>query len=355
MDEPLVSICVPTYNGDRYLRECLDSAVGQTHRNIEVLVVDDASSDGTTAIASDYARADHRVRLHKNPHRLGLVGNWNRSVELARGAWVKLLFQDDLLEPQCVERMVAASQSPGPPIIACWRNIVFEGTSDETRRWYERHTVEESLRGVFPRERRISAERFCDAVLEHIGENFIGEPTAVLLKRTTFDEFGTFNPDLIAVPDLEYWIRVGNKTGLTLVPETLATFRVHPGSASSANARSRLYRMHEVDPAILLHEFAYHPAFSRLRERAVRRDPPLDVRAMFGEQARRARIRATRSLAAEGSFERWTEWRDVASRYPEMRSSLLLRMARFRRLRRHIRSRVARAVHGARSPQDVAR
>ena len=355
MDEPLVSVCVPTYNGARYLQECLDSAVGQTHRNIEILVVDDASSDGTPAIVSDLARTDHRVRLHENPRRLGLVGNWNRSVELARGAWVKMLFQDDFLEPACVERMVAAVHPAGPPIVACWRNIAFEDAPEETRRWYERHTAEESLQGVFAGEHLVSAERFCDTVLEHIGENFIGEPTAVLVRRTAFEEFGMFNPDLVAVPDLEYWIRVANNTGMALVPEILATFRVHPGSASSANARDRLYRMQEVDPVIMLHEFAYHPAFCRLRERTVRRDPPLDLRAMFGERARRARTRARRALVAEGSFDRWAEWADVASRYPEMRSSLPVKMARLRRLPRRIRSRVARAAHDARSPQDVAR
>jgi hypothetical protein len=211
------------------------------------------------------------------------------------------------------------------------------------------------LRGVFAEERLASAERFCDAVLEHIGLNFIGEPTSVLVKRTAFEEFGTFNPDLVAVPDLEYWVRVGANTGLALVPETLATFRVHPGNASSANARDRHYRLYSMDPVILLHQFAYHPAFSRLRARAVRRDPPLDLRAMFGERALSARIVARRSLDKDGSVDRWAEWGDLASRYPEMRSSPPVRLARLRRLRRRIRSRVARAPHNTRPPQDVAR
>lgn len=352
MNEPLISICVPTYNGARYLRECLESAVGQTYLPIEVVVVDDASSDETPAIADDFARTDDRVRLIRNPRRLGLVGNWNRSVELARGAWVKFLFQDDVLEPACIERMIAAAHPGGPPIIACRRRIVFEDVSEEVVRRYGRYAAEESLQGVFAGERLVSAERFCDAVLEHIEQNFVGEPTAVLVKRAAFEEYGTFNPDLIAVPDLEYWIRVGANTGLALVPETLATFRVHSGNATSLNVRDRKHRL-AMDLVILLHQLAYHPAFDRLRARAVRRDPPLDLESMFGDRALRVRTRARRSLAT-GSVDRWTEWGQLASRYPEMRSSPSFRMARLRRLRFRMRY-LAGAAHGALSPQDAAR
>ena len=352
MNEPLVSICVPTYNGARYLRECLDSAVGQTFRAIEIVIVDDASADETPAIAEEYARADDRVRLIRNPRRLGLVGNWNRSIELARGAWVKLLFQDDLLEPACIERMVAAAHPAGPPIVACWRRIVFEDMEELATHRYDRYAAEESLQGVFALERLVSAERFCDAVLAHIGQNFVGEPTAVLVKRTAFEEYGTFNSDLIAVPDLEYWVRVAANTGIALVPETLATFRMHPGNATSVNVRNREYRL-AMDLVILLHQFAYHPAFSRLRARAVRRDPPIDLKSMFGDRAIRVRTRARVSYA-KGSRDRWAEWGDVASRYPEMRSSPPFRMARLRRLRFRIRH-VARIAHGALFPQDVVR
>jgi glycosyltransferase involved in cell wall biosynthesis len=354
VDKPLVSICVPTYNGARYLKACLDSAVEQTYRSIEIVVVDDHSTDETPEIAEDFVRTDHRVRLIRNPRRLGLVDNWNRSVELARGSWVKLLFQDDLLESSCVERMLAAAGSAGPPIVACGRRFLFEDTAEDVRGWYEWHAAEESLQGVLGDERLIPAERLCDAVLEHVGQNFIGEPTAVLVKRAAFERFGVFNPDLIAVPDLEYWIRVGANTGLALVPETLATFRVHPASASSANARERKYRLFAMDPLILLHQFAYHPAFSRLRTRADLRDPPVDLRAMFGERALRARTGARRAVE-DGSFESWAEWGDLASRYPEIRSSPPVMRARFRRLRGRIRSHVARAAHGALPSRDVAR
>jgi hypothetical protein len=119
---------------------------------------------------------------------------------------------------------------------------------------------------------------------------------------------------------------------------------VHPGSASSVNARDREYRLKAIDPLVLLHQFAYHPAFSPLRAAAARRNPPLNLKGMFGERALRARTKARSALEADESSERWAEWSVLASRYPEIESSLPITLARFRTWRRRIRRRTARLV-----------
>jgi glycosyltransferase involved in cell wall biosynthesis len=109
--KPLVSVCIPTYNGAKYLKECLDSVLAQTFTDFEVLIVDDKSSDETLSIAQEYATYDPRFRVIQNECNLGLVGNWNRCVELAQGEWIKFIFQDDLIEPACLERMLAVRKS----------------------------------------------------------------------------------------------------------------------------------------------------------------------------------------------------------------------------------------------------
>src|SRR5437899_12562971 len=100
--QPSVSICIPTYNGAAHLAPCLESALNQTWTDFELLIVDDASSDDTVAITEACAARDRRVRVARNPRNLGLVGNWNRCLELAKGTWIKFLFQDDLLSPACL-------------------------------------------------------------------------------------------------------------------------------------------------------------------------------------------------------------------------------------------------------------
>src|SRR5262249_59105555 len=103
---PLVSICIPTYNGSAFLRQCLDSALAQADADLEVVVLDDASHDGTVEIVQEYAQHDRRVRFHQNSENRGSVGNQNRCIDHARGEWIKQLFQDNNLAPDYAASLV---------------------------------------------------------------------------------------------------------------------------------------------------------------------------------------------------------------------------------------------------------
>ena len=108
--QPKVSICIPTYNGEAFIEETIKSAIAQTYPNIELIVSDDGSTDRTIAIAQSFqsqTSADFRIILHRN---YGLSQNWNFCISQAKGEYIKFLFQDDLLEPECIEKMVAVAQ-----------------------------------------------------------------------------------------------------------------------------------------------------------------------------------------------------------------------------------------------------
>src|SRR5262249_40381711 len=101
---PTVSICLPVYNGERFLAEAIESVLEQTHRDYELLICDDLSHDSSLEIARTYARYDTRVTVWSNPQRLGLFANYNSSIERATGKYIKLFAQDDLLAPTMLER-----------------------------------------------------------------------------------------------------------------------------------------------------------------------------------------------------------------------------------------------------------
>ena len=143
-----VSICVPTYNGGRYLGPCLASALAQTFADFELVVVDDGSADATPEIVRHYAGSDARIRVWRNEEKLGLVANWNRCVELARGEWVKFLFQDDLLEPSCLDEMLRASRS-GVDLVVARRGLLFEDGTPATIGGKYR-SLQRSWRGIPP-------------------------------------------------------------------------------------------------------------------------------------------------------------------------------------------------------------
>lgn len=355
---PLVSVCVPTYNGARFLRRCLDSALEQNWRDLEVLVVDDGSGDETVAIARDYARRDTRVRVHVNPANLGLVDNWNRCVALTRGAWIKFLFQDDYLEPACVSRMLEAAGGEAA-LVAVRRDIVFEpGVPVSARRSYEPFTTHASLRAFFGGAPRIGAAEFASHVVRWPHLNCIGEPTAMMFHRSAFQRFGLFNRHLAVLADWEYAARVAVHTGLAYVDDTLAAFRVHSWSATQRRMASRRFRVCVLDGLIMEHELAHATTFAPVREAAARMSPPVDLRFRLVESARRARRKARRYAADPERPDpcALADWGDVVTRYPRLtkvpagyRAARLARAVRriswsVRQARWALRARVERAV-----------
>lgn len=329
---PRVSVCVPVYNGARYLSACLDSALSQTMDDIEVVVVDDRSSDDTVPIAEAYARQDPRVRIELNDRRLGLIPNWNRCVELASGEWVKFLFQDDLLARSCVETLLSVGDEREAPIVACRRDIEFEDVSIETREEYLTHLAEESFGAVFGERTTVGPEDFCEGVLAEFGINFVGEPTAVLLHRSLFRRFGMFNPSFTMIGDIEYWIRVGIHVGMRFVPEALATFRAHAGSATATSKWEVPHRVEWFDPAILLHEVVFNPLYAPLRAAASRRSPPVDLKRRFAWAALRARESAEGDGATSGPEKerRLADWRTAVAEYPRLARSFPIRALKVR-------------------------
>jgi len=101
-----VSILIPVYNREFLLGECIESALAQNYSNFEVIVVDNASTDKTWEVCQEWARKDHRIKIHRNSENIGPVRNWDRCIQEATGQFTKILFSDDKLMPDCTSKMV---------------------------------------------------------------------------------------------------------------------------------------------------------------------------------------------------------------------------------------------------------
>ena len=108
MPSPLVSVALCTCNGEAYIEAQLASVLAQTHRELELVVVDDASTDRTAEIVDDAARRDHRIQLHRNPRRLGVNANFARAFALCRGDFIAPCDQDDVWSARKLETLLAA-------------------------------------------------------------------------------------------------------------------------------------------------------------------------------------------------------------------------------------------------------
>ena len=100
----LVSILIPVYNRESIIAETIQSALDQTYQNIEIIIVDNASNDNTWSVIEGYAKQDCRIKAFRNETNLGPVRNWLRCVEEASGEYGKILWSDDLIAPEFIEK-----------------------------------------------------------------------------------------------------------------------------------------------------------------------------------------------------------------------------------------------------------
>lgn len=120
--EPLVSIVIPVYNVAEYLRRALDSVIRQTYTNLEIIIVDDGSDDGSAAICDEYAEADSRISVIHQVNR-GLSNARNAGLDRMTGEFLAFLDPDDLYQPDYVQAMVTAMETENPGLVMCRYSI----------------------------------------------------------------------------------------------------------------------------------------------------------------------------------------------------------------------------------------
>jgi len=223
-----VTIGVPAYNAARYLALALDSLVRQTYTDLEIIVSDNASTDATPDIASDFARRDPRVRHVRSPENIGAGRNFIRCVELARGELFRWASADDLSAPAFVERCVEILDAHPDVVQAFPRTTLIDANGVETKRIDDPvATMSES-----PRERYLHVMRNLTLV-----NSLYGVMRTATLRRTSIH--GTYvGADLVVQAEIALYGKIAE------VPEYLFFRRMHP-QAHSAMTRVQQLAFHQ--------------------------------------------------------------------------------------------------------------
>ncbi len=219
-DAPLVSICIPAYNAERYLAETLASVAAQTYPNWEVIVTEDGSKDGTEAIVRKFSATVSQFCIYgRHPENLGLPSTRNSGIELARGEWVAFLDADDVWDPEHLARTVAAAQKSSA-------DLIFTGTESfdsETGKTIERYIP--------------TAEQLADLPVALYTGKLSILPSSVLIKREAFNRYGLISLDFRQVNDTEYWLRILRKGGkIAYSGAVTLRYRKHPHAMSNRAA-----------------------------------------------------------------------------------------------------------------------
>lgn len=235
-EEPLISVIIPVYNVERYLEQCLESVVNQTYRNLEIIIVDDASPDNSREIYLRYQKMDARIRIIRKEKNAGLSKARNSALEVCQGQFVYFLDSDDYIQPEMLEHMYQAMHRNDADMAICA---------------HER--VDECGKGVGDR----PLPEIACADSRKIYELFVQEKLPVfvqtkLYRRELFEKVrfpvGKMHEDVFIFPEIMRLCR-----RITVLSEELFKYRVH--FQSFTNSSYTLAHMDAVEGFVKMYRY----------------------------------------------------------------------------------------------------
>ena len=217
---PKVSVCLPTYNGAAFLAQAIKSVLAQSYPHFELLIVDDGSTDATVEIARSFA--DPRIGIVQNETRQGIPANWNRALSLARGEFLSLFHQDDVMLPENLARKIAILQAnPAMSFAHSAIELLVEAeASPPPANWVEEASQDFIMEGNAYFRRLIAKNRIC-------------APT-VIMRRAYFDRVGEFDPTLGFTCDYAMWLKLCVEGQVAFLSDPLVLYRWHEKNATHA-------------------------------------------------------------------------------------------------------------------------
>jgi glycosyltransferase involved in cell wall biosynthesis len=217
MTVPLVSVVMPTRNRATFLHRAIRSVLAQTETRIELIVVDDASSDETQEIVAQYVRADSRVKGVRNEIAAGGGGARNIGIRSGSSKWVAFIDDDDEWLPEKIERQLALL-ARNPSAIACSCG-------------FEQHFPSGKVRAIHLQD--------CPTLQDLLVGSVLGGASMCLCLRATLEEIGGYDTSLRSGQDWDVWTRLREQGGIVVCREVLVRYQAHDGPRISNNMASQ--------------------------------------------------------------------------------------------------------------------
>lgn len=216
---PEVSVILPVYNADLFLEESIQSILGQFYSDIELIVVNDGSSDRSADIISGWAAKDVRLKVF-NQQNAGLVSALNKGIELANGKYIARMDADDIAVPDRLGKQVAYLEA-NPDISVLGTQMEIFG--DDVKKY---------KRSKYPTQP--------SRVLKELqaGRNPICHPS-VMMRRSTLNDIGGYRSFFTSAEDYDLWLRLSEVSGIANLPEVLLRYRQHGGSITATKAQQQ--------------------------------------------------------------------------------------------------------------------
>jgi glycosyltransferase involved in cell wall biosynthesis len=221
---PMISVCVPTYNYSRFIQSCIESVVAQTFTDWELIISDDCSTDNTAEIVQDYAQADDRIRYLRNERRLGMNGNIKKVAEAGTGKYLKMLCSDDWLAPDCLKTLVQLMEKNPQVVLATPAEIACDESGNPTHFQF----LYGKPISIIP------GEKMLDRVARGEG---LGGHSSFLIRSAAYNAVGGYDDKLLYAADYDLGARLCRIGDYLHVDSPLLYARIQPTSSSSTNTR----------------------------------------------------------------------------------------------------------------------
>lgn len=208
--KPLVSVIMPVYNSALYLREAIESILHQTFQNLELIILNDGSTDSSLEIIKSYAEGDKRIKIFDSKINLGIVKQLNLGVKVAEGKFIARMDSDDIACRERLEKQLNFLEENREVGILGTSTVLINKGSEEIG----------------------GSERMESSYLVLFSSYFINpfaHPT-VMIRREVFERIGLYNENRYPSEDYDFWIRASKVTKFYNLKDPLLYYRVHPKS-----------------------------------------------------------------------------------------------------------------------------
>lgn len=243
--EPLITIAIPTRNRPNFLQQSLESVLNQTYKNTRILVLDNNSETDLLPIINK--SNDNRVSLVKNSKDIGIIGNWNKAIELCTTKYLSIFHDDDIMLPEFINKSINALEN-NPTVGFSYSHA---NKVDENLNYMSLWSP------LFPKEGLIDGIDYVLYTIER-GCCITIAPT-VVIRKSVFDSVGKFKDNLCFNSfDFNMWLRIANSFDIYFINEILVNYRIHKGQMSEnywrshEKAKGRLATIFELQEAIFL-------------------------------------------------------------------------------------------------------
>ncbi len=304
LSHPRISVVIPTYEPEKFLLDAVKSVLAQDPGTdeMQIAIVDDGSRRARSASLVESVAPAGRIQVYEHGDNLGLAGNWNRAISLARGDYIHVLHQDDVVCPGFYERLIAGlSSSPHVGMAFCRHAYTDENDTIDRISHRERWSA-----GVLSN------------WLERISQGQRIQCPAEIVKREVYERLGGFRSELRYALDWEMWVRIATAYDVWYEPAVLAHYRRH---RSTESARLEAMGRINVDLMNAIEMFSnYLPAVDRVRlkDQAYRQLARMQMRRATKLLAKRFPQRAADQVhGARATLERLPE--DLAKRWARVK------------------------------------